>query len=243
MSFGFPQNTAELVMLPTLPFFFPPPVFQKSELAAGAMTKKLGTVCVSLWLPALLLLCRHPQASYRAFLSPLSCSSRRERREQRAWSAKPNKARHNQSFLRQEHGFVETLSRSLNDWGWQQLPGWFGSANKEGNRYGDIFFSSWTRSMRRQRAGNSQRSAHHAAPPPPRFPPPSHLPTGTLPLPPLSQSRLLLSAFSPSSANTLQLGRKDCSLQNVIPLREQRARGTRNCSPSRLEECPKYCQK
>lgn len=95
------------------------------------MTKKLWAVCVSLWLPALLLLCRHPQGSYKAFLSPLSCSSWRERREQRSWSAKLNKAQHNQSFLRQEHGFVENISQSLNDWGWQQLSGWFGPAKKK----------------------------------------------------------------------------------------------------------------
>lgn len=95
------------------------------------MTKKLWAVCVSLWLPALLLLCRHPQGSYKAFLSPISCSSWRERREQRSWSAKLNKAQHNQSFLRQEHGFVENISQSLNDWGWQQLSGWFGPAKKK----------------------------------------------------------------------------------------------------------------
>lgn len=106
------------------------------------MTENLGTVCVGLWLSALLLLCRPPQASYRAFLSPLSCSSRRERREQRAWSAKPNKAQHNQLFLRQEHGFVETISRSLNDWGWQQLPGWFGPAQKKREIDMGTFFSA-----------------------------------------------------------------------------------------------------
>lgn len=90
--------------------------------------------------------------------------------------------------------------------------------------------------MGRQCAGNSHCSAHPAAP---RFPPPSCLPAGTLLLPFLSQPRLLLSAFSPSSAKTSEPGDKECSFQNAIPLEEPRVRGARNCSPPRLEECPK----
>lgn len=103
------------------------------------MTRKLWAIYVSLQLPAPLL-CRHLQASYRAFLLPFSCISCWERRKQRTWNLKTNKAQHNQSFLC--HGFLKAISQSLKDWVWQQQLGWVGP---EGNRYEDIFFSSWTR--------------------------------------------------------------------------------------------------
>lgn len=153
------------------------------------MTRKLWAIYVSLQLPAPLL-CRHLQASYRAFPPPFSCISCWERRKQRTWNLKTNKAQHNQSFLC--HGFLKAISQSLKDWVWQQQLGWVGP---EGNRYEDIF-SSWTRPV-------------YAKP----FPSPPHIPITRRCISSLQvtrgEKRLLL--FSPNSVGMSELGDEECS--------------------------------
>lgn len=162
------------------------------------MIEKLWAVCVSRWPPALLLLCRHPCVSYRAFLPST----------QLQLSQGEEGAKTKQSPVISRPGTWFCRSHLTKSWAWQLLSGWFGPAEEEGNRYRDII-SSWTRSMRSKCAGNSQHRAHRAA---------SLLPSVSLLIPCcclfLSQPHLLLSAFSLSSANTLDLGDNGCSLQN-----------------------------
>lgn len=90
-SSGFTQDTAELGMLPAFPFSFFFCVFSRNgSLQPGAVTQEaLSCLCESLaGCPSFFSLCDTPRASYRAFLSPLSCSSCRDRREHRTWRAK-----------------------------------------------------------------------------------------------------------------------------------------------------------
>lgn len=120
------------------------------------MTRKLWAIYVSLQLPAPLL-CRHLQASYRAFLPPFSCISCWERRKQRTWNLKTNKAQHNQSFLC--HGFLKAISQSLKDWVWQQQLGWVGPEGKKKKEIDMKIFSF--------PAGPGLCMPNHFLPPPP----------------------------------------------------------------------------